>query len=90
MLKFLKYPIKVRKLNGSYKISIKGQKQFRAFKYKIPVDISSAAFFIVLTILSKNSQKKTLSMRLHKRFHWSENLLKLGIQEEKVRVVFTE
>ena len=56
MLKFLKYPIKVRRLNENYKISIKGQKQFRAFKYKIPGDISSAAFFIVLTILSRNSQ----------------------------------
>ena len=56
MLKFLGYPIKVKKKKEHEIISVKGLKQFRAFNYKIPGDISSASFFIVLTLLSKNSQ----------------------------------
>ncbi len=56
MLKFLKYPIKVISTKKTDKIFVKGQEQFSAFKYKIPGDISSASFFIVLTLLAKNSQ----------------------------------
>ncbi len=56
MLKFLEYPIKVRKKSNHEIISIKGLNQFKSFNYKIPGDISSAAFFIVLTLLSKKSQ----------------------------------
>ena len=56
MLKFLKYPIKVKRTKKVDKIFIQGQNQFKAFKYNIPGDISSAAFFIVLTLLSKNSE----------------------------------
>ena len=37
-------------------ISIKGEKQYKSFNYRIPGDISSASFFIVLTLLSKNSK----------------------------------
>ena len=37
-------------------IEIKGKNEIKPFDYWIPGDISSAAFFIVLTILSKNSQ----------------------------------
>ncbi len=55
-LKFLKYPIKVKKKKGFEKISIKGLKQFKGFKYEVPGDISSASFFIVLTLLSNNSR----------------------------------
>ena len=56
MLKFLKYPIEIRSSKKIDKILIRGQKQFEAFKYKIPGDISSAAFFIVLTLLTERSQ----------------------------------
>ena len=55
-LKYLKYPIKVEKKSRYEKISIKGLKQFNSFNYNVPGDISSAAFFIVLTLLSKNSK----------------------------------
>ena len=37
-------------------IKIKGLSQFSSFEYKIPGDISSASFFIVLTLLSKDSE----------------------------------
>ena len=56
MLKFLKYPIKIQKKNNLDIISIKGLNQFSGFKYNVPGDISSASFFIVLTLLSKKSQ----------------------------------
>ncbi len=56
MLKFLKYPIKVKNKNNSSTISIEGLNQFKAFNYRVPGDISSASFFIVLTLLSEKSQ----------------------------------
>ena len=56
MLKFLNYPIKVKKIKNYEKITIEGLKQFNSFAYNVPGDISSASFFIVLTLLSTNSQ----------------------------------
>ena len=56
MLKFLKYPIKVQNKNGYDKILVQGLNQFKSFNYTVPSDISSASFFIVLTILTKNSE----------------------------------
>ena len=56
MLKSLNYPIKISKKLGYEKISIQGLKQFKCFKYDVPGDISSASFFMVLTLLSVNSK----------------------------------
>ncbi len=56
MLKFLKYPIKIKKNKNFDIIKVKGLNQIKGFKYNIPGDISSASFFIVLTLLSQNSQ----------------------------------
>ena len=56
MLKYLNYPIKIKKNNNYDLIEIKGLNQFKSFEYKIPGDISSASFFIVLTLLSKKSE----------------------------------
>tara|TARA_Y100000590_G_scaffold195545_1_gene221995 strand:- start:8149 stop:9474 length:1326 start_codon:yes stop_codon:yes gene_type:complete len=56
LLNHLDYPIKVIKKKNYDLISIVGLKQFNSFSYKIPGDISSASFFIVLTLLSKNSK----------------------------------
>ncbi len=50
----LKLPIKTKKLNKYDHIQINGLNEFKSFNYKIPGDISSASFFIVLTLLSKN------------------------------------
>ena len=55
LLKYLKYPIKIVKNKKYDLIEVKGLKQFKSFDYKVPGDISSASFFIVLTLLSKNS-----------------------------------
>jgi len=66
LFKFLNLPIKVKK-NKKYEIiELTGQKQFSGFNYKIPGDISSSAFFIVLTLLSKNSQIKIKNININK------------------------
>ncbi len=51
----LKIPIKIYKREKYDIIEIDGLKEFKSFNYKIPGDISSASFFIVLTLLSENS-----------------------------------
>ncbi len=56
MLKFLKFPVKIRTKKKMNTIFVKGLHQFKSFEYNVPGDISSAAFFIVLTLLSKKSQ----------------------------------
>ena len=55
LFKFLKIPIKIKKTNNYDFIEITGKKNFNSFNYNIPSDISSSAFFIVLTLLSSNS-----------------------------------
>ena len=56
LFKFLKIPIKVKSNKNFDFIEVKGLHQYNAFNYSIPGDLSSSAFFIVLTLLSKNSQ----------------------------------
>ena len=51
----LKVPIKIKKQKKFDLIQIDGGKDFNSFNYKIPGDISSASFFVVLTLLSKKS-----------------------------------
>ena len=56
LFKYLKIPIKIKKGKNSDTIKIKGGFQFKGFNYRIPSDISSSAFFIVLTLLSEKSR----------------------------------
>ena len=57
MFKHLKIPIIIKKNHKKFdQIKIYGVKKVNPLNYKIPGDISSCAFFIVLTLLSKNSQ----------------------------------
>ena len=65
LFKHLKIPIKVKKGKKIDLIKIKGGFQFNGFNYKIPSDISSSAFFIVLTILSKNSKLKIKNVNIN-------------------------
>tara|TARA_B100000787_G_C16194845_1_gene300011 strand:+ start:2616 stop:3950 length:1335 start_codon:yes stop_codon:yes gene_type:complete len=51
----LKIPIKLKTKQKIDFIEITGGTEFKSFDYKIPGDISSASFLIVLTLLSKNS-----------------------------------
>ena len=56
LFKYLSIPIKIKKNKNYDFIELKRPKKIKPFNYKIPGDISSSAFFIVLTILSKNSK----------------------------------
>ena len=55
-LKYLNYPIKIKKNKNYDMIEIDGLHQFKSFEYIVPGDISSASFFIVLTLLSRKSE----------------------------------
>ncbi len=56
LFKYLKLPIKISKRKNHDFINYKGTKNYMGFNYIIPGDISSSSFFIVLTLLSKNSK----------------------------------
>ena len=56
LYKNLNIPIKIKKkLNHDF-IEVKGISNFKGFSYKIPGDISSCSFFIVLALLTQNSR----------------------------------
>ena len=54
--KHLKLPISIKSGKKFDEIKIKKVKKINTLNYDIPSDISSSAFFIVLTVLSKNSE----------------------------------
>ena len=57
MFKYLNIPIQIKRSNKKYDlIKIYGIKKVSPLNYKIPGDISSCSFFIVLTLLSQNSE----------------------------------
>ena len=56
LFKYLKIPIKIKKTKNYDFINITRPKEIKAFNYQIPGDISSSAFFMVLTILANNSK----------------------------------
>ena len=56
LFKYLKIPIKIKKTKKHDFINIKPPKKIKAFNYQIPGDISSSAFFMVLTILANSSK----------------------------------
>ena len=56
IFKYLKIPIKITKTKKYDFINIKQPKKIKAFNYQIPGDISSSAFFIVLTMLTNDSK----------------------------------
>ena len=56
LCKHLKLPIRIKKNKNFDEIEIKKVKKIHTLNYDIPSDISSSAFFIVLTALSKNSE----------------------------------
>ena len=56
LCKYLNLPIKIKKIKNYDLIEVSKAKKIKPLNYKIPSDISSAAFFIVLTALSDNSK----------------------------------
>jgi 3-phosphoshikimate 1-carboxyvinyltransferase len=56
LFKYLKIPIKIKNTKKYDFIKIKQPKKISPFNYRIPGDISSSAFFMVLTTLANNSK----------------------------------
>ncbi len=56
LFKYLKLPIKIKNKKSFDLIEINKVKKIKPLNYKIPTDLSSCAFFIVLTTLLKNSK----------------------------------
>ena len=65
LFKYLKLPIKIIKRKKYDVIKVKGKNKIPALNYKIPSDMSSAAFFIVLTALTKNSRLKIKNININ-------------------------
>ena len=81
LFKYLGLPIKIKKLKTYDIIKIDGVNQIRPFNYKIPSDISSSAFFIVLTALSKKSKLTIKNMNINPtRVGVLKILQKMGIK----------
>jgi len=56
MCKYLGLPVSVKRKKNYDEIRVKKVKKIKPLNYRIPSDISSGAFFIVLTALSNNSK----------------------------------
>ena len=56
LCKYLNLPISIKKNKYYDLIKVSRFKKFKSLNYKIPSDISSSAFFIVLTVLCLNSK----------------------------------
>ena len=65
LFKYLKIPIKIINSKNYDYIRINGPSNFKGFNYKIPGDISSSSFFIVLTLLSKKSKMVLKSININ-------------------------
>ncbi len=87
LFKHLNLPIKVQKIKNYDLIKIKGKKRIPPLNYKIPSDISSCAFFIVLTILSKNSKLKIKNVNINpSRVGILRILNMMGVKIQKINV----
>ena len=84
IFKYLGIPTSVKRNKNNDEIKVKGQIKFNSFKYKVPSDPSSCAFFIVLTLLSKNCQLKIKNVNVnHSRIGYIKILNKMGA---KIRI----
>ena len=65
LFKYLDLPIKILKKKRYDLIKIRGGKKIPMLNYRIPADISSSAFFIVLTALADNSKLKIKNVNIN-------------------------
>ncbi len=87
LFKSLKLPIKVIKRKNHDIIKVKGKSKIPALNYKIPSDISSAAFFIVLAALTKNSRLEIKNVNINPSRMGVFYILKLmGVRIVKLNV----
>ena len=79
LFKYLKIPIKIKKTKKLSFIEIEGKNNIKSFNYNISSDISSSAFFIVLTLLSKKSSLTVKNVNINPSRTGSINILnKMG------------
>ena len=93
IFKYLGIPIKIKKNKNNDEIKVRGQKAFKSFKYKVPSDPSSCAFFIVLTLLSKNCELKVKNVNVNQsRIGYIKILNKMGakIKIKNVKKLYGE
>ena len=81
MSKNLKLPISIIKKKNFDEIKVNKVKKIKVFNYNIPSDISSSAFFIVLTALSKESELIIKNVNInHSRIGVITILKKMGVK----------
>jgi 3-phosphoshikimate 1-carboxyvinyltransferase len=81
LFKQLKVPIKTKRRKNIDFIEVCGIKKISPFNYTIPSDISSSAFFIVLTVLSKKSKLKIKNVNINPSRDGVIKILKMmGVQ----------
>ena len=73
----LNLPIKIKKERKYEIISFNGKKNYKAFDYKVPGDISSSSFFIALTLLTKKSKILIKNVNVNKSRTGIIDILKL-------------
>ena len=89
LFNYLGVPIEIKKKHNFDVIKIVGRAKFKSLNYRIPSDISSSAFFIVLAALSKNSKITIKDVNVNpSRVGIIEILKKMGvkIKFKKVRI----
>ena len=81
LCKYLNLPLTTKTKKTFDLIKINKVKKIKPLNYNIPTDISSSAFFIVLTALSKNSKLLIKSVNInHSRIGIIKILKKMGVQ----------
>ena len=81
LCKYLKLPIKIKKQKNYDLIEVNKVNKISQINYKIPSDISSSAFFIVLTALSHNSSLTIKNVNINSsRIGIIHILKKMGIR----------
>ena len=81
LCKYLKLPIRIKSKNNYDFITISKAKNYKALNYDIPSDISSGAFFIVLTALTTNSNLIIKNVNINSsRIGIITILKKMGVQ----------
>ena len=84
LFKYLGLPIKIFQKKKYDIIKIKGRQKIPSLNYRIPSDISSSAFFIVLTALSKSSKLKIKNVNINPtRTGVIDILKKMGVRISK-------
>ena len=82
----LKIPIKIKKNKNFDIIELTGGNNFKSFNYNIPGDISSASFFIVLTLLSKNSNLLIKNINITIMINSSKFIIMANIKFKNLKI----